>query len=82
MGPRSQEATGQITLRLSLELHAELIEASLAENVSLNQFICTELARAIGRRESERATASAYHENESSPQVDPDDDPRWNAWIR
>ena len=78
VGQRSRQDTGRVSLRLPLELRDELVAAARGQGVSLNQFVCAELARAMGRRgvtARERTTAR-------SEPSDPDDDPRWNAWLR
>ena len=48
--PRSSdEFSGKFVVRVSKSLHRDLVDAAAREEVSLNQFIATELARAVGR---------------------------------
>jgi hypothetical protein len=67
-------------LRLPRDLHDDLIEAAALEDVSLNQFICAELARAMGRRgaapDRDRGTRVA----DADDAGDAGEDPRWKAW--
>jgi antitoxin HicB len=47
--PRSSdEFSGKFVVRVSKSLHRDLVDAAAREEVSLNQFIATELARAVG----------------------------------
>ncbi len=41
--------SGKFVVRVSRSLHRDLVDAADREGVSLNQFIATELARAVGR---------------------------------
>ena len=43
------EFSGKFVVRVPKSLHRDLVEAAAREQVSLNQFIATELARAVGR---------------------------------
>ena len=43
------EFSGKFVVRVPKSLHRNLVEAAAREQVSLNQFIATELARAVGR---------------------------------
>lgn len=48
--PKVQEAySGKFVVRVPKSLHRDLVDAAAREQVSLNQFIATELARAVGR---------------------------------
>ncbi len=44
-----KEYSGRILLRMPRSLHRDLADRSRLEGVSLNQFIVTALARAVGR---------------------------------
>lgn len=44
-----EEFSGKFVVRVSKSLHRDLVAAAAKEQVSLNQFIATELARVVGR---------------------------------
>jgi len=44
-----EEFSGKFVVRVSKSLHRDLVAAAAREEVSLNQFIATELARVVGR---------------------------------
>jgi antitoxin HicB len=49
--PRDPDAfSGRFLLRIPKSLHAELAERAELEGVSLNQYVSTTLARAVGHR--------------------------------
>ncbi len=52
MPRRTEEYSGKLLVRMSKSLHRDLVEAAERENVSLNQFITTELARSVGRQQA------------------------------
>lgn len=60
----SEEYSGKFNLRIPRSLHRDLVDAANRENVSLNQFVGTELARAVGSklRPSETAEPGAQPE--------------------
>ena len=43
------EFSGKFVVRVPKSLHRDLVEAAARDQVSLNQFIATELARSVGR---------------------------------
>ena len=45
----ADEYSGKFVVRVSKSLHRDLVDSAARETVSLNQFIVTELARAVGR---------------------------------
>lgn len=45
----AEEYSGKFVVRVPKSLHRDLVEAAAREDVSLNQYIGTELARAVGR---------------------------------
>lgn len=50
--PKTLDAfSGKFVVRVSKSLHRDLVAAAAREDVSLNQFISTELARAVGRQD-------------------------------
>lgn len=58
--PRPPEAySGKFVARVPRSLHRELAEAAEREGVSLNQFVSTALARAVGERAGARAASTA-----------------------
>lgn len=62
--PRSlDEFSGKFVVRVSKSLHRDLVDVAAREEVSLNQFIATELARAVGRQNT--ATSLAITETAS-----------------
>jgi antitoxin HicB len=51
--PRAVEAySGKFVVRVSKSLHRDLVAAAEREDVSLNQYVVTELARAVGRAQA------------------------------
>lgn len=44
-----EEYSGKFVVRMAKSLHRDLAEAATQEGVSLNQYVTTELARAVGR---------------------------------
>jgi antitoxin HicB len=48
----SEEYSGKFVVRASKSLHRDLAAAALREDVSLNQYIVTQLARSVGRPEA------------------------------
>lgn len=50
-----EEFSGKFVVRVPKSLHRDLVVAAAREDVSLNQFIATELARAVGRPSSNSA---------------------------
>lgn len=51
--PRSaEEYSGKFVVRVSKSLHRDLVAAAEREDVSLNQYVATELARAVGRTQA------------------------------
>jgi antitoxin HicB len=58
--PRSaDEYSGKFVVRVPKSLHRDLVAAAQREEVSLNQLIATELARAVGRRDTIITQAAA-----------------------
>lgn len=55
-----EEYSGKFVVRVPRSLHRDLVEAAAKEQVSLNQFIATELARAVGRPAPQPATVGRY----------------------
>jgi antitoxin HicB len=51
--PRKTRCSGQIRLRIPASLHKTLSDRAMIEGVSLNQFMTTALARAVGVDENE-----------------------------
>jgi hypothetical protein len=62
--PRARSGThsGRLLLRMPEALHAELARVSQRENVSLNQFITSALAAAVGWGDGETAPAASPSE--------------------
>ena len=58
------EYSGKFVVRMTKSLHRDLVDASNREGVSLNQYVTTELARAVGR---EVTAALAHTERLKSP---------------
>lgn len=55
-----EEYSGKFVVRVPRSLHRDLVEAAAKEQVSLNQFIATELARAVGRPAAQPAAIARY----------------------
>lgn len=66
----AEEYSGKFLVRVPKSLHRDLVEAAASENVSLNQYIGTELARAVG------VAPSIPVVNRSKADM-VDDDPYW-----
>ncbi len=62
-----EEYSGKFVVRVPRSLHRDLVEAAAREQVSLNQFIATELARAVGRPAAQPATVGRYPHPSSQP---------------
>ncbi len=57
--PRPEEEySGKFNVRMSRSLHRDLVQAAAREDVSLNQYVVTELARAVGAGQNRRDAAS------------------------
>ena len=61
-----EEFSGKFVVRVPRSLHRDLVEAATKEQVSLNQYIATELARAVGRP-TVYSTAGGRYRPASSP---------------
>lgn len=60
--PRAvEDYSGKFVVRVSRSLHRDLVAAAERDDVSLNQYVATELARAVGRDQ-------AWHDLDSSSQ--------------
>lgn len=55
----AEEFSGKFVIRVPKSLHRELVDTAAREGVSLNQFIATELARAVGRETARSTQTSA-----------------------
>ena len=55
-----EEYSGKFVVRVPRSLHRDLVEAAAKEQVSLNQYIATELARAVGRPAAQPAAIGRY----------------------
>lgn len=55
-----EEYSGKFVVRVPRSLHRDLVEAAAKEQVSLNQYIATELARAVGRPAPQPAAIGRY----------------------
>lgn len=55
--PREDGHSGKFVVRIPSSLHAELVRAAERENVSLNAFVMSALAGAVGWRRREKAAA-------------------------
>jgi len=53
-----EDYSGKFVVRVPKSLHRDLAQEADRHGVSLNLFICTELARAVGRPDVERANAT------------------------
>lgn len=62
-----EEYSGKFVVRVPRSLHRDLVEAAAREQVSLNQFIATELARAVGRPAAPPPTAGRYPTSQTMP---------------
>ena len=58
-----EEYSGKFVVRMAKSLHRDLAEASGREGMSLNQYVTTELARAVGR---EAAASLTPQKNETA----------------
>ncbi|MFO7633094.1 MAG: toxin-antitoxin system HicB family antitoxin [Caldilinea sp.] len=56
----TDEYSGKFVVRVSKSLHRDLVDAAAREEVSLNQFIATELARSVGRQTIKNTDAPAF----------------------
>ncbi|MBE2240350.1 MAG: type II toxin-antitoxin system HicB family antitoxin [Caldilineaceae bacterium] len=65
---RQDEFSGKFVVRVSKSLHRDLVDAAAKEQVSLNQFIATELARAVGRLSGLAAPGKAALPTSTRPQ--------------
>jgi antitoxin HicB len=65
---RVDEYSGKFVVRVSKSLHRDLVAAAERDEVSLNQYIATELARAVG---SSHAKHEATPKNEVGVRSDP-----------
>jgi antitoxin HicB len=54
--PREQEFSGRSVVRMARSMHRDAVRAARREGVSLNTFICTAVAKELGRQETPRPT--------------------------
>jgi post-segregation antitoxin (ccd killing protein) len=54
----------RVTIRVPARLHRELVQAARADDISLSQFVNTEMARVLGRREGRELDAATVRSTE------------------
>lgn len=57
----AEEYSGKFVVRVSKSLHRDLVAAAAREDVSLNRYVATELARAVGRAQARCDLDSSSH---------------------
>ena len=86
----SEEYSGKFVVRVPKSLHRDLVEAAAREEVSLNHYIGTELARAVGRpmqgaastRENKSRRIDTAHKKLSQLGIGEQDAQDAVAWAR
>lgn len=64
--PSDEGFSGRFLTRVPKKLHADLVRAAKKENVSLNLFVATALAQAVGKRAEPMTTADMQSKQKSN----------------
>jgi len=72
----TEEYSGKFVVRVSKSLHRDLVNTAAREEVSLNQFIATELARSVGRQTIQNTDAPS-----DAPASKNDSDTYWPGLL-